>query len=167
MDLYINKDYRIRGYHKVMTQNSLGDAHIIEYYKDYNNNNPKGLKVRETRTYVRNEVTGIVERIDILIEFFGSDGASVKHSKNISKNLDLDRGMAKNEKSRKRLLNKAKGVAINLIGLESGKIFMRDFSVEMNLYIEGDRNPLIDGINSSSQNQDFKDALTDILDIVY
>lgn len=162
-----DRDYRLQGYHKEMTTNTLGDANIIEYYVDYNGGAPTGLKVRETRTYVRNVVTGIIESITIFIEWFGSDGVSVKNTKTIVNNLDPMRGMEKNEKARKRLLNQAKGAAIQLIGLKAGKTFMRNFGSEMNLYVEGDRQPLIDSINNSGETQLFKDTLTGILDIAY
>jgi len=162
-----NENYNLKGYYKLMTPSSLGDANIIEYYADYNGGNPTRLKVRETRTYTRNAVTGIVETITIVVEWLGSDGVSSKQSKTIIKHLDIGRGMEKNEKSRKRLLNQAKGAAIQLIGLEAGKTFMRNFGSEMNLYVEGDRQPLIDGINNSGETQLFKYTLTAILDIAY
>jgi len=79
----------------------------------------------------------------------------------------MDSSIVINEKARKRLLNQAKGAAIQLIGLEAGKTFMRNFGSEMNLYVEGDRQPLIDGINNSGETQLFKDTLTGILDITY
>jgi len=167
METIVNKDYRLMGYHKVMTQNALGDAHIVEYFGDYNGGTPQNLKVRETRTYTRDNTTGIVIQIDVLIEWLSGDGVTVRASKNLVKHIDLNRGMRKNERSRKRLLNKAKGAAIQLIGMEAGKTFMRDFSGEMTLYVEGDRQPLIDGINASGQAQNFKDTLTGILDISY
>ena len=150
-----------------MTESPLGDAYIIEYFKDYNNGSPTGLKVRETRTYERNDITGIVEKITVFIEWLGSDGVSCKVTKTLVKHLDLGRGMAKNEKARKRLLNKAKGAAIQLIGMAAGKTFMRNYSSEMSLYIEGDRQPLVDGIVASGQTQLFKDTLVNILDKEY
>jgi len=79
----------------------------------------------------------------------------------------MDSSIVINEKARKRLLNQAKGAAIQLIGLEAGKTFMRNFGSEMNLYVEVDRQPLIDGINNSGETQLFKDTLTGILDITY
>lgn len=167
MRLIQDEDFRLKGYHKVMTQNVNGDAATIEYYGDYNGGNPQHLKVREVRTYSRNAVTGIPESIDILIEWIGSDGVSSKINKSFTKHLDPNRGMAKNEKARKRLLNKAKGAAIQLIGMSAGKTFMRNFGNEMTLYVEGDRQPLIDGIDASGETQLFKDTLTSILDISY
>lgn len=167
MALIQDQDFRLQGYHKVMTQNINGDAAIIEYFKDFNGGTPTGLKVRETRTYSRNATTGIVETITVFIEWFGSDGVSSKVNKTWDIHLDAGRGMAKNEKARKRLLNKAKGAALQLIGMEAGKTFMRDYGNEMSLYIEGDRQLLIDGINASTQTQTFKDTLVGILDIAY
>lgn len=79
----------------------------------------------------------------------------------------MDSSIVINEKARKRLLNQAKGAAIQLIGLEAGKTFMRNFGSEMNLYVEVDRQSLIDGINNSGETQLFKDTLTGILDITY
>lgn len=167
MEYVTEKNYKIKGYHKVMTQNLLGDAHIIEYFEDYNSGSPTGLRVRETRTYTRNEVTGVLEKIDVLIEWMSGDGVTPRATKTLIKHVDMDRGMAKNEKARKRLLNKAKGAAIQLIGMEAGKTFMRNFGNEMNLYVEGDRQPLIDGINNSGETQIFKDTLVGILDVAY
>lgn len=161
------EDFRLKGYHKVMTENANGDAYIIEYFADYNGGTPQRLKVRETRSYTRNAVTGIVETINVNIEWLSGDGVTVRATKNFDKHLDVYRGMAKNEKARVRLLNKAKGAAIQLIGLEAGKTFMRDFSNEMTLYVAGDRIPLIDGINASAQSQTFKDTLVGILDVSY
>jgi len=166
MKAVTEEDYRLKGYHKQMTQNVNGDAHIIEYFADYNGGSPTGLKVRETRTYTRTEDTGIPIKIDVLIQWFSADGL-IRATKSFAKHLDIERGMGKNEKARKRLINKAKGAAIQMIGLEAGKTFMRGFGGEMSLYVEGDRQPLIDGINASGQSQLFKDTLTGILDIAY
>ena len=162
-----DEDYRIKGYHKVMTESTLGDAHIIEYFKDYNAGAPLDLVVRETRSYDRNISTGIIETITIDIEWMSGDGVTPRATKQLVNHIDANRGMAKNEKARKRLLNKAKGAAILLIGMEAGKTFMRNFASEMTLYVEGDRQPLIDGINASGETQLFKDTLTGILDIAY
>jgi len=167
MILIQDQDFRLKGYHKVMTENPQGDAAIIEYFRNYTDGTPNYLKVRETRTYTRNAVTGIPETIDVLIEWFGGDGVSSKINKTIVKHLDMGRGMAKNEKARKRLLNKAKGAAIQLIGMAAGKTFMRNYGTEMSLYIEGDREPLVDGIAASGETQLFKDTLTAILDVAY
>ena len=161
------QDFRLKGYHKVMTQNVNGDAAVIEYFKDCNGGNPTGLKVRETRTYTRNATTGIVEMINVLIEWMSGDEVTVRATKQWDNNIDAGRGMAKNEKARKRLLNKAKGAAIQLIGMESGKTFMRGLGGEISLYVEGDRAPLINGINTSTETQLFKDTLVGILDIQY
>ena len=62
-----DENYNLKGYHKVMTPSVLGDAYIIEYYADYNGGSPTGLKVKETRTYERNAITGIIETITITI----------------------------------------------------------------------------------------------------
>lgn len=160
-------DFKIQGYHKTMDQNVNGDAYIIKYFKDYNGGTPTGLVVKETRTYTRNAVTGIVESININIDWFSGDEVTVRANKSWVNNIDFNRGMAKNEKARKRLLNKAKGAAIQMIGMEAGKTFMRELGGEIGLYIEGDRQPLIDGINASTESQLFKDTLTGILDIEY
>jgi len=162
-----DQDYRIKGYHKVMSQNNTGDAHVIDYFADYNDGDPLNLKVRETRTYTRNGVTGIVEEINIKIDWFSGDGITIRDTKTIIKHIDIDRGMRKNERARKRLLNKAKGAAIQMIGMSAGKTFMRNFANEMTLYIEGDREPLIDGINNSGQTDLFKNTLTGVLDVSY
>ena len=65
------------------------------------------------------------------------------------------------------LLNKAKGAAMQLIGLEAGKTFMRDLGLEVGLYREGDVLPLVDAVNASPQTQLFKDTLTGILNVSY
>ena len=160
-------DYTIQGYHKKKTTNSFGDRSLVEYYSDYNEGFYSNLKVRETRVYIRNTVTGITETISVDIEWIGVDGVTPIAARQLVKYLDLDDGLEANEKSRKRLLHKAKGAAIQLIGIEAGKSFMRSYGAEMSLYVEGDKQLLIDGINSSSETQIFKDTLTGILDIQY
>lgn len=158
-------DYRIQGFHKKKTNDTNGDRTIIEYYADYDAGTYSRLKVRENRAYARNATTGILETITVDIEWMSGDGVTPRATKQIVKHLDLDDGMKANERARGRLLNKAKGAAIQLIGLEAGKTFMRDLGLEVGLYREGDIQPLIDAINASSETQLFKDTLTGILDV--
>lgn len=167
--LLTDENYRLNGYHKKKTNNSFGDRMIIEYYANYDSSTQtySDLKVRETRAYTRQAGTGIMETITVDIEWLSGDGITPRATKQIVKYLDLDDGLKGNEKSRKRLLNKAKGAAIQLIGLSAGKAFMRSLATEVSMYKEGDYQMLIDGINASSQTQTFKDTLTTILNVSY
>lgn len=163
-------DYRLQGYFKKKVNDSKGDRVTIEYYAEYDSQTGdySRLKVKETRTYTRNTTTGILEEITVLIEWFSGDGVTVRANKTLVKPLDLDDGMKTNERSRGRLVNKAKGAAIQLIGLAAGKTFMRNLGLEISLYREGDIQPLIDAINNDSvQTQAFKDTLVGILNVSY
>jgi len=167
MQIVTDIDYRIQGYHKKKTNDSFGDRAIIEYYATFTAGVYSDLKVKETRSYTRQAVTGILETVTVDIEWMSGDGVTPRATKQVVKHLDLDDGLKGNQKARGRLLNKAKGAAIQLIGMEAGKAFMRTLGDEVSLYREGDYQPLIDGINTSAQTQEFKDTLVAILDISY
>ena len=170
MELTTNKDYRINGYFKKKVNNSKGDRAVIEYYLNYDSEAPEpysGLKVKETRTYTRNPITGVLEKIEVLIQWMSSDGVTPREEKTLIKHLDIDDGMKANEASRGRLLNEAKRISLESLGLQNGLAFMRNLGPEISLYREGDIQPLIDAINASSQSQTLKDDLTLVLNITY
>ena len=160
-------DYTIQGYHKRKVTDAFGDRALVEYFAEFKAGTYSNLKVTETRTHVRQAVTGILETVIVDIKWIGADGVTAIATKQLIKHLDLDDGLAANEKARKRLLHKAKVTAISLIGLVAGKLFMRSLGGELGLYVEGDQEPLIASIAASSESQEFKSALIGILDVLY
>lgn len=160
-------DYKIQGYHKKKTQNELGDRVLIEFFGIYSEDEYACLKVKEIRNCTRQSGTGVPLIITVDIEWIGTDGTTVIASNQLIKHLDLDDALDFNEKSRKRLIHKAKGAAMQLIGLSAGKAFMRSMGPEISLYKEGDYEVLVDAINASAQSQTFKDILTSILNVTY
>jgi len=169
MELLQNIDYRIQGYHKKFTFDANGDLIVIEYYKNFDGTTYSNLKVKETRTYTRDAVFGLLVKRDMTIEWFRSDG-SVIATKTTTKFYDSKKGYHANKKARKNIIEKASIYLLGVVGLADGKLFLRQVKSEINGYIKGDSQPLLDAVNDSTETYmtgAIKTALITILDITY
>lgn len=159
-------DYRIQGYKVDKVKNNLGDISEVLYYKTYFEGTFSDLKVKETRSHVRDQY-GIPTQTSVFIEWFGADETEARATKLLEKPLTLDDGILVNMESRTRLINDAKVVALGMLGMAEGQAFLAQVSLEINTYKEGNIQPLIDAINNSTETQQFKDAMTNILNVSY
>lgn len=170
------EDYRIKGYYKKKTYDNKGDVVSQGYYGVYNEQEPieedryQDLVVLETRTVERDPTLGIPFKVTVDIEWFGSDKAQPRATKQLVKFINSHDGMAMNELSRKRLVEVGQGYLLGEIGLANTQEFGSDVALERAAYISGTRAPIIDAINNSSRTYmtpTVKSTLVSILDISY
>ena len=162
-----NVDYSIQGYHKKLVFDNKGDLTEVWYYKNYDtvNDTYSNLMVKETRTYTRG-VSTLLERRDMLIEW----GTNGKVSKETVKYYTPELGYKANKRARQNLIDRASMYLLDSIGLYDSKAFLKIITSEMANYVDGDIQPLLDVINSSSETYmtpTVKSTLDSILNISY
>lgn len=172
MVLTTQEDYRLKGFKKKKTYDAKGDVAIVEYYQDYDEGTGafSNLKVKETRTVTRDSFIGVAQKVEVLIEWISGDGVTPRATKTLVKPLSSHDGMALNEESRRRLVEKAQGYLLTEVGLENTQEFGGDIIAEREAYIAGARTQIIAAIDASTRvymTQARKDTLKAILDIDY
>jgi hypothetical protein len=169
-DILQNINYNIQGYHKERVFDNKGDVFTLSYYQNYD---PVGevfsnLKVRETRTYTRDNTNGLLTERAILIEWY--IGGNVIATKNLTKYYTSEEGYAMNQRARKNLTNKASMYLVSAVGLADSQNFLNSVATEISIYIEGDIQPLLDAISASTEpymNATVKGTLDSILNVSY
>jgi len=169
MNLIQNIDYNIQGYHKKMTFDANGDLILVEYYKNYDGTTYSKLVVRETRTYTRDVVFGLLTERDMVIEFFNNRGG-VEYTKTTKKYYDAKKGYNGNKQARTNIIDTASMYLLSVVGLQDGKAFLRIVKSEISGYISGDSQPLLDAVANSTElymTGVIKTALDTILNVTY
>jgi hypothetical protein len=171
MELTEHQDYRIKGYFKEKSYDANGDVVKVEFFKSYNSETSEysNLKVREIRTVVRDETTGIPNTLTVVITWHKSDG-SVFATKTLMKPINGYDGQRMNQEARTILVTQAQGYLLQTIGLINTQEFGTDLMSEREAYIAGTRQPLLDAINNSARvyvTAEIKAALVLILDVAY
>lgn len=150
MELVQNIDYNIQGYFKVNTIDYRGDLITVEYYRNYDGETYSNMKVKESRTYTR-DANGILSRRDMLIEWFKNGGDTVMATKNTIKYYTVTEGYEDNKRSRTNIINKASMYLMGQIGVENGKAFLNISKSEINGYISGSIQPLLDLVANTTE----------------
>ena len=179
MSIISSVDYRLEGYHKKATISPMGDVVLLEFYSSYDEeaNTYSDLKVRETRTYTRDQSTGLVTKREMLVEWLSSN-ESVIASKTITKYYSASEGYLRNQKSRINLIDQASlllfATLMQEYGPEQGESnsleLLSDLASDIVIYSRGNRQPLITSVQGSTRaymSQSLKDSLTVILDVAF
>jgi len=181
-DLIQNIDYNIQGYYKKNTIDSKGDLTIVEYYRNYDGTTYSNLKVRETRVYTRDGITGLLTKRDMTIEWFKS--GEVVYTKTTEKYYSAMDGFNDNKRSRTNLVNKASMylyMALMTSNPATGAAFCDDYenltSASVAKYVNANIQPLLDMITKSTEvaepeyreyiTAEIKNTLLYILNIIY
>jgi hypothetical protein len=149
-------DYNILGFHKKRTI-VKGELISIEYYRNFDGDLYSDLLIKETRTYIRNEI-GIVIYRDTLVEWYLTDnnvGATKFWRKYYSPEEAINEGISR----RKNMISLAKTILLRelnlLVGTPNNQIYAFDLlttlSTQIKYFEEGYTQPLRDAINSSTK----------------
>jgi len=164
----LEKDYRLNGYHKKEVFDTKGDFQTIGYYDSFDGTNYVGLKVEETRTYTRDETTGLITERTIVIKWYSGD--RVAGTKTLTKYYTATKGHTANKKARQNLINDASMYLFSQVGKVDATNFWKIVRSEVNDYVNTSDLALITEIDNSAESymtQTIKDTLTAILNIVY
>jgi hypothetical protein len=168
MELTIYQDYTIKGFHKKTTFNSLGDVYQTGYYLNFDSEEGifSNLQVLETRTITRDQ-NGLPTKRDLNIKFYKI--TTVVFEKNYEKYfVDYQIALQKNKDSSARLIDKAGVYLMSSLGIENAKTIQTEFALEMSMYVEQNRDPLLTGIQNSTNpllTAETKLGLKTILDV--
>ena len=77
----LDVDYSILGYHKESIFDSKGDLVTVNFYINYDGVTYSDLRVKETRVYTRDVVTGLLTKRDMTIQWFDDDGLTIIFTK--------------------------------------------------------------------------------------
>lgn len=186
-EIALDKDFNIMGFHKKEVFNSLGDLIEIHYYRQFTEaNDPRvtgnptdnpftNLAVKEIRTYFR-DTAGILYKTRIIIEWFDINGIKYQ-KKDYFKYFDYKKGYLTNKQSLSALIDKAsmylmQQLSINnnssSIGTAKAKQFLQEVRLEILGYEKGDRQPLLNAIQITTNSDittELKTALGGILNV--
>lgn len=165
----IKEDYRLNGYHRKETFDTNGDFTTIEFFKNYTDSVFSDLRVRETRTYLRDVSTGLMIKRTILIEWFS--GNRVATTKTLIKHYETpQKGHNANVKGRKNLTGDASLYLFNQIGIVNTRAFWKLVKNETQDFEETGDLSLITAINNSAEpylTPTIKATMVAILNILY
>lgn len=158
-----NLDYDILGLHK---KRSIigGELRTIEYYKNYDGTTYSDLSVLETRTYTRNEI-GLVTTRNLEIKWYLSDD-SIGYSKSYIKYYSPIEAIDEGISMRSNVIGAAKIYSLNSLGTTYSFDLLNSVKTQVDLFVQGYKQPLIDGINNSTKaylTQEIKDGIVTIL----
>lgn len=143
-----NLDYDIRGFHKKRTI-VKGELLIVEYYRNFDGTTYSDLIVQETRTYNRNGI-GLVQTRNLNIKWYLKDN-SIGCEKNTIKYYTSSEAIDEGIIRRKNIFADAKTHLLETIGQTYAFDFLLSVKTQMDYYIEGYKQPLIDAVNNSTK----------------
>ena len=158
-----NLDYDLRGFHKKRTI-VKGELISVEYYRNFDGTNYSDLIVQETRIYNRNEI-GLIQTRNMNVKWYLLDntiGCEKNTIKYYSPNESIDEGIVR----RKNIFADAKTYLLGTIGQTYAFDFLLSVKPQMDYYIEGYKQPLIDAVNNSTKpymTSPIKSVITSIL----
>lgn len=158
-----NLDYDIRGFHKKRTI-IKGELLVVEYYRNFDGTNYSDLIVKETRTYNRNGI-GLVITRSLNIKWYLLDdtiGCEKNTIKYYSSSESIDEGIVR----RKNIFADAKTYLLETIGQAYSFDFLLSVKTQMDYYIEGYKQPLIDAVNNSTKTYMTSQIKTDVATIL-
>jgi len=167
-----NIDYRILGYHKKEIFDTKGDLATVEFYKNYDPGTDtfSNLRVKETRTYTRDAVTGLLTQRDMTIEWYGG-GEILMTTKTTTKFYNAQKGYVANKQARQNLIDKAAMYLVSQVGVPNSKAFWKTVRNEADDYVNASEvTALINAINASTEpyiTQPIKDTLVAMLNVSY
>lgn len=187
------KDFGNLRLHKRIEKNGLGDITRIRFYKEVDASsrpliwNEEELVIDKKTTFIRSN--GVLLQENSTIDYYrkekkidnegkgvvDGEGNQLFENKKVSSESysvyhEIEEGLEKNRVSSKRVLQKIKREVMTLIGKKDGKELLKDVNGAYLMYIEGNRQPLIDEINSSTRSYmtvEVKAALVEKLNVSF
>lgn len=156
-----NINYDIMGLHKFeyieMTDVvHKGELKRVEYYLNFNrgtdpNNiaNYSNLLVSEDVVYTRHPITALLIYRDITIKWYLEDG-NIGEIKETHKTYQLKDSIDEGKTRRDNVITYAKLYLLSSVGLANGQVLLAELSSQINTYLQGNHQPLIDAVYASS-----------------
>lgn len=168
----INVNYNLLGYHKQEIFDNKGDLITLRYFREYDEVNDvfSNKAIEENRTYTRDVTTGLLTKRQTTIDWFDESGNNVATKTNVTKYYSAKKGYAKNKRARQNLIDNASMYLLSQVGQTDATAFLRIVKSDINGYVGGDIQPLLDAISSSTETymtQTIKDTLDVILNVDY
>jgi hypothetical protein len=156
-------DYDILGLHKKRTL-IKGELRIIEYFRNFDGNVYSDLIVKEERTFIRNEILMALYRIQKSTWYFedGEEGLVKEYIKYYTPETSLQEGITR----RTNIIDQCKIYMLHSVGRENGYDFLQSLKSQRDLYVEGFRQPLLDGVLTSVKSYLTEQIRTDLLEIL-
>lgn len=158
-------DYNILGFHKKRLI-IKGELIKIDYYRNFNplNNEYSDLVVSEERVFNRNQI-GLVQYRQMNIKWYLKNG-EIGCSKNTIKYYSPTESIDEGKNRRENIISEAKLCVLLSVGQSNGFLMLNQLKNQIELYIDGFRQPLIDDVYSIDLpflNQEIKDNIVEIL----
>lgn len=172
-NLIQNVDYSIQGYHKKETFDSKGDLVTVEYFSEYDSGTDtfSGLKVTETRVYIRDVTTGLLTQRDMTIDWYRSGGGVVATTKETTKYYTAQKGYVANKQARQNIIDKGAMYLVSQVGVPDSKKFWSTVRNEVDDYVNASSvQALVDAINNSTEpyiTPTIKATLVAIVNVTY
>lgn len=176
-DLYVNSQYKINGsigdpsnidydlfgFHKKKTI-EFGELRETQYYRNFDSTNYSDLILTEYREYFRDE-NGMCQYREQRIEWFLTNN-EVGLTKNSTKYYTLMESIQEGVDRRTNCISNAKAYTLETIGREDSFDFLYTVKDQIEFFIDGNTQPLIDAIQYSTKpylNQTIKDGMIESL----
>lgn len=152
----LSLNYKTYGLYGVKTYDQ-GEISKVEYYSTYSNDEYSDLVVDETISYVKDSLGFFKEKI-INIRWY-LENNTIGAEKVVTKKFNNIESITEGVKKRENIISTAKQMIILEISnsfsgndiLTEAYTLLNDLGSEITLYIQGNKQPLIDAINSSNK----------------
>jgi hypothetical protein len=158
-----NIDYNLFGFHKKRTI-EFGELRKTEYYKDFDGVSYSDLILTEYREYFRDE-NGMCQYRQQRIEWCLTNN-EVGLIKSNTKYYTLMESIQEGVDRRTNCISNAKAYTLGMIGRDNSFDFLYTVKDEIEFFIDGNTQPLIDAIQASTKlylNQDIKNGMVEAL----
>lgn len=156
----ININYDLRGLYKYEYIEMQDPAHKgelvkVDYFVNFAGGDPNDINnyidkaLTEERVYTRDPATNLLIYRDQTIKWYLEDG-TIGEKKVGRKTYQLKDAIEEGEIRRDNIITYAKLYLLSSVGLDNGQTLLAELGSEINIYIHGNHQPLIDAVNAST-----------------
>lgn len=144
-----NLNYNILGLHR-KEYFVVGELQKVEYYTNYDGlTGWTNMILVENRVYTRDPTTDLVQYRTMIINFFLQDG-TIGETKTTLKYYALQDQIYEGITRRTNVISTAKLYVMSQVGLANGEAYLVELITQINMYIQGSKQPLLDAVNAST-----------------
>ena len=144
-------DYDIMGFHKKRSFNAKGELYLIEYFKNFNGASYSDLAVKEERQYIRDPTSGWVYMRIMTITWYLQDDTP-GYIKTSQKFYSMTESYDEGKSRRSNVINTTSIYLFGLIGEANAIDFLNYVTFDIDTYIKGSVQPLIDRVSNTDKN---------------
>lgn len=143
-------DYDIMGFQKKRSFNAKGELYLIEYYREFDGANYYDLVVKEEREYVRDPASGWVYMRILTITWYLEDDTP-GYTKSSNKFYSMTESYDEGKTRRSNVINNTSIYLFGLIGEINAIDFLNYVTSDIDTYIKGSVQLLIDKVNNTTK----------------